>query len=87
MSSCSSMPISWVGSAGRRKLFLGEKLATTTCLCPRSVGKGQVLGKTLHAVMNWKYPKPPFMFKTLSFEQSIHCRMQERVNSYHSGIG
>jgi len=67
VASCSSMLISWVGSAARKKLFLGEKLATITCMCRCSVGKGQVLGKTLHAVMNWKYPKPPFMFKTLMF--------------------
>jgi hypothetical protein len=61
------MPISWVESAARRKLFLGEKLATTTCMCPCSVGKGQALGNTLHAIINWKYPKPPFTFKTLMF--------------------
>ena len=67
MASCSSMPISWVGSAARRKLFLGEKLATKTCMCPRSVGKVQALGKTLHAIMNWKYPESPFTFETLMF--------------------
>jgi hypothetical protein len=59
------MPISCVGSAARKKLFLSEKLATITCMCPCSIGKGQALGKTLYAVMNWKYPTPPFMFKTL----------------------
>jgi hypothetical protein len=61
------VPISLVGSAARRKLFFGEKLATMTCMCPCSVGKGQALGKTLHAIMNWKYPKPPFTIKSLMF--------------------
>jgi hypothetical protein len=49
---CSSMPVSWGGNIAIRKLFLVEKLVKKTCMCPWSVGKGQVLGKTLHAIMN-----------------------------------
>lgn len=56
VASCSSMLVSWVESAARRKLFLSEKLATKTCMCPHTVDKGQALGKTLHAIMNWKHP-------------------------------
>jgi hypothetical protein len=55
VASCSSMPIFWSGSTARRKLFLGEKQARKACMCPWSVGKGQVLGKTLHAIMNWNF--------------------------------
>jgi hypothetical protein len=55
VASCSSIPVSWSGSAAKRKLFLGEKLARKACMCPWSVGKGQVLGKTLHAIMKWNF--------------------------------
>lgn len=60
MASASSMPVSWGGSAARKKLFAGEKLTSMTCICPRFGGNGQASGKTLYAVMNWNFPKTIF---------------------------